>query len=135
MVPGSGAVPGPPGPKTVPRADGAVARQSSTPVNQNLALDIPTPMDGTWTLAFDLDPSGRTLNGKAKLTLANGVEHEFLVRGRTGAHDTAVLTLSGDPADPASAAISIRTTFTPLEGSWARLESFAGRGYGQTVGR
>jgi hypothetical protein len=38
------------------------------------------------------------------------------------------------PLPHPSKAISIRTTLTPLEGGWARLESFSGKGYGQTVG-
>jgi hypothetical protein len=56
------------------------------------------------------------------------------VRGKIGSSNTAVLTLSGSPSDPASKAIAIKTTVTPLEGGWARLESFAGRGYGQALG-
>ena len=56
------------------------------------------------------------------------------MRGKIGSSNTAVLTLSGSPSDPASKAIAIKTTVTPLEGGWARLESFAGRGYGQALG-
>jgi hypothetical protein len=67
-------------------------------------------------------------------TLSNDVKHTFVVRGKTGANNTAVLSLAGDPSDPAAAAIKIKTTITPLEGGWARIESFAGRGYGQAVG-
>lgn len=36
-------------------------------------------------------------------------------------------------ADPAAKATKIRTTITPLEGGWARIETFSGKGYGQTV--
>jgi hypothetical protein len=63
------------------------------------------------------------------------MDYAFLVRGRTGANGTAVLSLAADPADPAARSIRISTTVTPLEGGWARLESFLGTGYGQTVGR
>lgn len=42
-----------------------------------------------------------------------------------------VLSLAGAPA---SNAIKIKTTITPLEGGWARLESFSGTGYGQRLG-
>ena len=46
----------------------------------------------------------------------------------------ASLTLAGDPANPGAKAIAIRTTLTPIEGGWARIESFSGRGYGQVIG-
>ena len=42
------------------------------------------------------------------------VKHSFVVRGRTRANRTVVLTLAGDPADQAWKAISIRTSLTPL---------------------
>jgi hypothetical protein len=44
-----------------------------------------------------------------------------------------MLTLGGDKADSASQPIHFKTTLTPLEGGWARLEGFAGKGYGQTI--
>jgi hypothetical protein len=31
-------------------------------------------------------------------------------------------------------ALTADANITPLEGGWARLESFSGRGYGQTLG-
>jgi hypothetical protein len=105
----------------------------TTAVKQNLALDIPPPMDGTWTLAFQLTQSGTAVTGTALLTLSNGVDYAFAVKGKTGANGTAVLTLTGDKTDPAAKAIKIRTTITPLEGGWARIETFSGRAYGQTV--
>jgi hypothetical protein len=110
------------------------SNSTTTPVDDPVLLDIPQTMDGTWTLEFDLDQSGRKVTGTATLTLANDVQHTFFVRGKTGANRTAVLSLAGDPSDPASMPISIRTTITPLEGGWARIESLAGRGYGQTLG-
>jgi formylglycine-generating enzyme required for sulfatase activity len=105
-----------------------------TPVNDDLTLAIPGDMDGTWQLHFSLDQSGRTVTGTAELTLSNDVKHTFVVRGKAGANNTAVLTLSGSPSDPVSKSITIKTTITPLEGGWARIEGFAGRGYGQVVG-
>ena len=54
--------------------------------------------------------------------------------GKAGANNTAVLALTDDPSDPAAKPITIKTTITPLEGGWARIESFSGKGYGQTVG-
>jgi hypothetical protein len=105
----------------------------TTAVNQDLALDIPPPMDGTWTLRLDLAQSGTSVTGTALLTLSNGVDHAFAVKGRTGADNTAVLTLTGDKADPAAKATKIRATVTPLEGGWARIGAFTGKGWGQAV--
>jgi hypothetical protein len=105
----------------------------TTAVNEGLALDIPAPMDGTWTLAFQLAQSGKAVTGTATLTLSNGVDYGFTVKGRTGANNTAVLTLMGDPLDPAAKAIRIRTTITPMEGGWAEIESFVGKGWGHAV--
>jgi hypothetical protein len=61
------------------------------------------------------------------------VDHAFAVKGRTGADNTAVLTLTGDKADPAAKATKIRATVTPLEGGWARIGAFTGKGWGQAV--
>jgi len=105
----------------------------TTPVDEALCLDIPSPMDGTWALAFDLAQSGTAVTGTARLTLSNGAGHDVTVKGKTGANSTAVLGLAGDKADPAAKAIKIKATITPLEGGWARLEAFTGKGYGQTV--
>jgi hypothetical protein len=107
---------------------------ATTPVDEDLSLAIPAGMDGSWTLRFNLGHVGRTVTGTAILTLANGVDYTCVARGRAGAHNATLLSLVGDPADPASKAIRIRTTITPLEGGWARLQSFSGKGYGQAVG-
>ncbi len=104
-----------------------------TPLDDSVALDIRGGMDGSWTLQFGFHETGRTVTGTAELMLSNDVKHSFVVRGRTGANHTVALTLAGDPANPASKAISIRTTLTPLEGGGARLESFSGKGYGQVI--
>jgi RHS repeat-associated protein len=106
---------------------------ATTAINQTLALDIPQPMDGTWTLAFQLAQGAKGIAGTARLTLSNGVDYDYVVRGKGGAGGTAVLTLAGDPADPAAKSIKIRTTITPLEGGWARIEAFSGKGFGQTL--
>ncbi len=107
---------------------------TTTLVDDPVVFELPERMNGSWTLSFALDQSGRTVTGTAELRLSNEVKHSFVVRGRTGANNKAALTLAGDPANPASKAISIRTTLTPLEGGWATLESFSGKGYGQVVG-
>lgn len=109
-------------------ADGTI-----TPVDERLVLDIPEDMDGTWSLAFDLDQAGRNVTGTVVLTLSNGVRHSFIAKGRTGANDTVILTLAGDKCDPAARSIRIKTTMTALEGGLARLEAFSARGYGQTL--
>ncbi len=110
-------------------------RENGAPtlVNDDLTLAIPGDMDGTWTLRFDLDRTGRTVTGAATLTLSNDAQHAFVASGKTGANNSAVLTLSASPSDPAAKAITIKATITPLEGGWARLESFSGRGYGQAL--
>jgi len=101
-------------------------------VNASLALDLPPQMDGTWTLAFQLAHGARRITGTARLTLSNAVHYDFVVQGRSsGAH--AALILAGEPADPASKAIRIRTTILPQEGAWATLEAFSGKGYGQSL--
>ena len=117
------------------RLTGAIKQDgTTTPVDDDLTLAIPGDMDRTWMLQFQLAQAGRKVSGTALLMLSNGVTHAFVVRDRTGADGTAALSLIGDPTDPASKALSIRTTITPLEGGWARIESFSGKGYGQTVG-
>jgi hypothetical protein len=73
------------------------------------------------------------VTGTALLTLSNGVDYGFTVKGKTGANGTTLPTLACTPASPAAKAIKIKTTITPLEGGWARLESFSARGYGQTL--
>lgn len=110
--------------RTAGKADG---------VDQPVTLAIPGDMDGTWSLRFELEPSGRRVSGTATLRLSNAVEHGFVVRGRTGADNTAVLTLAGAPADPAAKALRMKAIITPLEGGWARIESFAGKAYGQAL--
>jgi hypothetical protein len=106
----------------------------TTVVNENLVLDIPAPMDGTWTLALDLDQSGTTVSGTALLTFSNGVDYTFAVKGKTGANGTAVLALAGAATDAAAKAIKIKTAITPLVDGWARIDAFSGKGYGQALG-
>jgi hypothetical protein len=110
------------------KAGGAV-----TPVSETLVLAIPAPMDGTWTVRFQLAQSGSAVTGAALLTLSDGTAHAFTVVRRTGPNDTAVLNLAGVPTSPAATGLRIRTTVVPLAGGQARLESFLGKGYGQTI--
>ena len=107
---------------------------ATTPVSTNVTLPIPPPMDGTWTLLFSLMQGAKGITGTAKLTLSNGVDYDYVVKGRAGAESTAVLSLSGAATDPLAKAITIRTAITPLEGGWARMESLSAKGYGHTVG-
>jgi len=118
------------GPATGTISQGGVA----SPVSETVSPAIPPPMDGTWTLAFQLVQSGTAVTGTATLTLSNGVDYACTAKGKTGMNGTAVLSLAGDKADPAAKAIKIKATITPLEGGWARVESFSGKGYGQSVG-
>jgi len=118
---------------TGPLTGSAKSGGVTTTVNQDLALPIPPPMDGTWTLAFQLAQSGTAVTGTALLTLSSGVEHGLTAKGKTGANSTAVLSLAGAASDPSARAIKIKTTLTPLEGGWARLGTFSGKAYGQTL--
>jgi hypothetical protein len=90
-------------------------------------------MDGTWTLRFALAQGAKGIAGTAKLVLSNGVERDLVVKGTMGAGNTAILSLTGALGDPAAKAIKIKATIMPLEGGWARLEAFSGKGYGQTI--
>lgn len=113
---------------------GSIAKDDGpTPVDEEVVLPLPGDMDGTWRLRFRLDEARRGIAGTAVLRLSNGVEHTFAVRGRTGPNHVVVLSLTGAATDPAARAIKIKTTITPLEGGWARLESFSGRAYGQAL--
>jgi hypothetical protein len=106
---------------------------TTTAVNQDVALDIPAPIDGTWRLLLTLAQGAKGIAGTATLTLSNGADHAFVVKGKAGAGGTAVLSLAGAAADPAAKAIKIKAMVTPLAGRWAELEALAGRGYGQTL--
>jgi hypothetical protein len=106
----------------------------TTPVSQPqpIVLDIPAPMDGTWTLSLDLAQAPRTLSGTARLTLRNGVAHLYTLRGRpSGA--AVLVALSADPSDPAARGTDVRATLETLEGGWARLQGLSGKAYGQTL--
>jgi hypothetical protein len=105
----------------------------TTPVTDDLTLDLAAAMDGTWTLLLDLAPRGRASSGSPLLTLASGAESLFMVTGRASGQDV-VLSLIGVAGDPAAKAIQIRATVTPLEGGWAGLPALSASGYGQRLG-
>jgi hypothetical protein len=104
-----------------------------TPVATAVAVAIPAPMDGTWTLALELVQNARSITGTALLTLSNGVDYSFPVLGRV-AGQAVVLKLAGGAEDRLSG-IGMWTTVTPLEGHWARLEALTANAYGQTLTR
>jgi uncharacterized repeat protein (TIGR02543 family) len=105
---------------------------TTTPIREDLALPIPLPMDGSWTLRLQLAQAGATVTGTALLTLSNGVGYALRVQGKA-AGASAVLGLSGAPAEPLARALRCSTTITPLTGGSARLERLSFKGYGQTV--
>jgi hypothetical protein len=117
---------------TGPLTGSLEANGGTTPVNENLSMPIPTPMDGTWTLRFGLVHAAESVTGSAVLTLSQGVDYAFLVKGKIVGEAT-VLSLIGDPGTPAARALKMWATMAPLEGGWARLESFSGKGYGQAL--
>jgi hypothetical protein len=102
----------------------------NTPVNTNVTLDIAPPMDGTWTLQFVLTQGAKGITGTAKLVLSNGADYDYVIKGKV-AGQTAVLSLAGAATDPAAKGIKIKTTITPLEGAWGRLNALSAKGYGQ----
>lgn len=108
---------------------GGASAQAAGPVT----LTVPDPMDGTWTLRFTLSEGPRGIAGASVLELANGTRFAYLAKGKPVPPAAAALALSGDPGDPAARGIRIKTAITPLEGGWARLETFSGKGYGQAL--
>lgn len=102
------------------------------PVDEVMNLAIPPPMDGTWTLLTALVQGAKGLTGTATLRLSNGAEYDFLIKGKV-AGETAMLSLSGDPADPPAKGIKIKTTITPMEAGAATLNAFSAKGYGQSL--
>ena len=72
--------------------------------------------------------------GEGSCPALRGPGHRRCGRPRAGTSKSAVLTLAGDRTDPADQAIQINTTITPLEGGWARIESFSAKGDGQAMG-
>ena len=111
---------------TVTLAGGAV------PVADEVDLDLPPAMNGTWTTALELTAGPRGVTGVARLTLSNGVVYPCSVRGRV-IGETVLLSLLGDPGDRQAKDIKIRTTAVTLEGGWATLQAFSGRLLGQAL--
>ena len=105
---------------------------ATTRVADSLTLDLPATMDGTWTLLFELITQGKASSGTALLTLANGVDVLFTAKGRSSGQ-ALVLSLSAASSDPAAKGMRIRTTMTPLDDEWARLDAFSATGYGQAL--
>lgn len=105
---------------------------SSTPVDETAALAIPSAMDGTWQLRLDLAQGTREVTGSVTLTLANGVEHLYVLRCRP-AGPAVRGSLTADPAAGSTQSPRVTATLTALAGGWARLEALSGKGYGQSL--
>ena len=113
------------------RAKTQTEQEKNAP-DDTLDLQLPSPMDGTWKLMFELDRGEKAITGTALLVLSDGTEHHFLVKGKA-AGDRASLKLSGDPADPPAKAIKIKVILGMLKDGWGPLESFSGKAYGQKL--
>jgi hypothetical protein len=115
-----------------PMAGSVTINRVATAVSTTEHLAIAAPMDGTWRLQFGLVQGAKSITGTAKLILSNGVDYDYVIKGKI-AGQTAALSLAGAPTDPAAKAIKIKTTITPIEGGWARLNTFSAKGYGQSL--
>jgi hypothetical protein len=99
-----------------------------------VAFDPETAVDGgVWSFRRGgrLDAARGRVDNLYGATLAKSVGDGTPVR--LGADGTAVLTLVSEGADPVARGMQIRTSIAPLEGGWAGLRAFCGKGYGQTL--
>ena len=95
-------------------------------------LHVPPGMDGTWDLVFNLAFDGKTITGDAMLTMSNGTDFLFLVKGKVK-NGLAAIGLKGDPSDPAAKAVKIKASIRTLEGEQAAIELIKGKAFGQTL--
>ncbi len=110
------------------RNGAAVTRLAREPI----AMPIPAPMDGTWTLRLQLTEDAGAIGGTALLRLSNGDTWPGRVSGSALGEAVAIVVLA-DAADPLAQAITIRARVVPLEGGWARLEALSAVGFGQIL--
>jgi len=103
---------------------------TTTPAYCDIA--IPEGTDGTYEILFELVQSSSKMTGTAVLTLSNGADYLFTVKG-TYPGAGCNLTLKGHSSDTPAKAISATTFVVPLEGNAARLQTFKASGYGQKV--
>ena len=120
-------------PRLMGTATGSIrANAETTTVAETVTLTMPGSMDGTWTLWLDLAPTGRAVQGSARLALSNGVNLLLAANGkRVG--EGAILSLTGAAGDPSTRRFAVHATVATLEGGWARLGRCSGRGYGQRL--
>ena len=107
------------------------AAGTATPVADVVAVPIPAPMDGSWTLLLQLSAVGRTVTGSAQIVLSNGAAYACQVRGKT-AGPAVLLTLAAAPGNQLAKGITARIAATPREGRLATLQAASIRAYGQT---
>lgn len=111
--------------------DGGVWSDAGRP----LTLPVPPAMVGTWTLQFDLAPGTRgRITGQTWLAFSGEPlpRAEYAVRGVVSGSAVS-LVLTGVPDSLPGRAMRVKARITPMEGGWARLDSFAANGYGQRL--
>jgi len=110
------------------RNGAAVTRLAREPI----AMPIPAPMDGTWTLRLQLTEDAGVIGGTALLRLSNGDTWSGRVSG-SALGEAATIVVRADAAEPLAQAVVIGATVVPLEGGWARLEALSAVGFGQIL--
>ncbi|MBI3853805.1 MAG: hypothetical protein HY298_26570 [Verrucomicrobia bacterium] len=103
----------------------------SAPIDEDIAFPVPAGMDGSWTLALDIMPTGTKLDGTASITLSNGRMLPFDLNGSySGTTDMSKIKLKGtvNGADDATGSkLGLLTG-----GSAAVLDAVAGKVLGQS---
>jgi hypothetical protein len=104
----------------------------TTALAGDVSLDIAAPMDGTWSLQLALSTTGSATTGSAVLALSSGAQYRYTVRGTAAGY---FVTMALIPAadDPGAKALRIAARVQTLDGGWAKITAFAGRGFGQTL--
>jgi hypothetical protein len=97
-------------------------------------LALPAGMDGTYSVLLQLVLAGTRLTGTAVLTLSNGADYLFAVKG-TFPGDACLLTLAGHKTDPPAKSIKMGLALRTLEGSAAQIDRLDLTGYGQTLAK
>ena len=93
----------------------------------NTTFQLPSNMNGTWSLTLDIATSNKVVKGTASAELSNGRTLSFVVRGtQPSALTSANLKLTGTND-------AMRTTLSVRVGTNGQLQSLKGKLFGQTL--